>query len=137
MPMVDIRLLRDRYHHRQPGRDRRRRRLRPRPQRRASSPSKTTTPKRVSAVLELAIEDIAAVGQDELRVASFARTCQLSADLDNLDEYAINGNRPASLQSGDEVAIPDGLFKSIGVAPTDPTAIAVWADFIDASRGAP
>ena len=90
---------------------------------------KTTTPKRVSAVLELAIEDIAAVGQANFEAIlrenlSFALT-------DQLDEYAINGDRPSS-PSGDEVAIPDGLFKGIGSAPTDPTTVAVWADFIDA-----
>ena len=85
----------------------------------------TTTPKRVSAVLELAIEDVAAVGQANFEAIlrenlSFALT-------DQLDEFAINGDRPAS-PSGDEVAIPNGLFKGIGSAPTDPTTVAVWAE---------
>ena len=90
---------------------------------------KTTTPKRVSAVLELAIEDIAAIGQENFE--SILRENLSFALTDQLDEYAINGNRPAS-PSGDEVAIPDGLFKGIGTAPTAPTAIAVWADYVDA-----
>ena len=92
----------------------------------------TTTPKRVSAVLELAIEDVAAIGTENFE--SILRENLSFALTDQLDEYAINGNRPAS-PSGDEVAIPNGLFKGIGVAPTAPTAIAVWADYIDAIAG--
>ena len=90
---------------------------------------KTTTPKRVSAVLELAIEDIAAVGQANFE--SILRENLSFALTDQLDEYALNGDRPAS-PSGDEVAVPDGLFKGIGTAPTDPAAIAVWKDYVEA-----
>ena len=89
----------------------------------------TTTPKRVSAVLELAIEDIAAVGQANFE--SILRENLSFALTDQLDEYVINGDRPAS-PSGDQVAIPNGLFKGIGAAPTAPTAIGVWADYVDA-----
>ena len=81
----------------------------------------STTPHRVSATLEIRLEDIAAVG-----TASFEGVLRqnlmlaLSAQLDNL---GLNG-----AGSGAE---PQGLLPQL-TNPSDPTAVVTWAGFIEA-----
>ena len=80
----------------------------------------TATPKRVSARLELALEDIAAVGQ-----ANFESILRQNLGLvlsDQLDDQAINGNGAAPNLKG--------MFANL-TDPADPAAVAeTWERFI-------
>ena len=82
----------------------------------------TATPKRISARLELSIEDIAAVGQENFE--SILRENLSLALSDALDNQIVNGDRPDS-PSGDQVAQLEGVFSRL----TDPTAPSAVADF--------
>ena len=82
----------------------------------------TATPKRISARLELSIEDIAAVGQENFE--SILRENLSLALSDALDNQIVNGDRPDS-PSGDQVAQLEGVFSRL----TDPTAPTAVADF--------
>ena len=82
----------------------------------------TATPKRISARLELSIEDIAAVGQENFE--SILRENLSLALSDALDNQIVNGDRPDS-PSGDQAAQLEGVFSRL----TDPTAPSAVADF--------
>lgn len=75
----------------------------------------TATPKRVSARLELAIEDVAAVGQENFESALRENLALVLSD--ELDDQAINGNGTAPNLTG--------IFSRL----TDPTAPTNVADF--------
>ena len=78
----------------------------------------TATPKRISARLELAVEDIAAVGQ-----ANFEQVLRDNLSLvlsDQLDLQGLNGDGTAPNVQGLIGRLTD---------PTDPSAVATWADF--------
>ena len=82
----------------------------------------SVTPKRISARLTIQIEDIAAVGQ-----ANFESVLRENLSLalsDELDDQAINGDRPAN-PTGDQVSILNGIFKQL----TNTNAPAAVADF--------
>ena len=86
----------------------------------------TATPKRISARLELTLEDIAAVGQANFE--SILRENLALAISDELDDQAINGNGTA----------PDltGIFEAITPNPADPAAgVADFDDFVAAFAG--
>ena len=82
--------------------------------------AKTATPKRISARLELAIEDIAAVGQDNFESALRQNLSLVLSD--ELDDQGLNGNGTApNLQ---------GLFRAISTT-TGTAAGSVVNDFDD------
>ena len=84
----------------------------------------TATPKRVSARLELTLEDIAAIGQ-----ANFEAILRENLSLalsDQLDEQAINGNGTAPNLAG--------IFQRL-TDPTDPTVVADFDAFVAAFAG--
>ena len=81
----------------------------------------TATPKRVSARLELALEDIAAVGQANFE--SILRENLSLALSDELDKQAINGDGQAPNLTG--------ILQRLG-NPADPTAIADFDAFVAA-----
>ena len=86
----------------------------------------TATPKRISARLELTLEDIAAVGAENFE--SILRENLALAISDELDDQAINGNGTA----------PDltGIFEAITPNPADPAAgVADFDDFVAAFAG--
>ena len=70
----------------------------------------TAVPKRISARLELAIEDIAAVGQSNFE--SVLRQNLTLSLADELDNQIINGDRPNS-PTDDQVAILEGVFSRL------------------------
>ena len=85
----------------------------------------TATPKRISARLELTLEDIAAIGQDNFE--SILRENLALALSDELDDQAINGNGTAPNLTG--------MFERL----TDPSApaatVAAFDDFVAAFAG--
>ena len=85
----------------------------------------TATPKRISARLELTLEDIAAIGQDNFE--SILRENLALALSDELDDQAINGNGTAPNLTG--------IFERL----TDPSApaatVAAFDDFVAAFAG--
>lgn len=82
----------------------------------------TATPKRVSARLELTLEDIAAVGQANFE--SILRENLSLALSDELDDQAINGNGTAPNLTG--------MFERL-TNPSDPgAAVATFDDFVSA-----
>ena len=84
----------------------------------------TATPKRVSARLELTLEDIAAVGQQNFEsILRQNLSLALSAELDN---QAINGNGTAPNLTG--------MFQRL-TAPSDPGSIADFDAFAAAHAG--
>ncbi len=85
----------------------------------------TATPKRVSARLELALEDIAAVGQENFE--SILRENLSLALSDALDDQAINGNGTAPNLKGMFAALTDPQGTPSGVADFD--------DFVDLFAG--
>ena len=91
----------------------------------------TTTPKRIAARLELAIEDIAAVGQSNFE-AILRQNLSLALS-DQLDNYAINGVR-ADNAAGDAAAQPKGIFAQL-TDPTAPNSIANFDAFAAAHAG--
>ena len=80
---------------------------------------KQTTGHRVSARLEIALEDIAAIGTASFESA--LRTNLTMALSNQLDDYLLNG-------SGED-AIPSGILTALGNAPTAPTAVATFDSF--------
>ncbi|MDE0335620.1 MAG: phage major capsid protein, partial [Defluviicoccus sp.] len=88
----------------------------------------TATPKRVSARLELTLEDIAAVGQANFE--SILRENLSLALSDELDDQAINGDGQAPNLSGMFKALTDPSAPAAGVATFD-TFVAAFADGID------
>ncbi len=84
----------------------------------------TATPKRVSARLELTLEDIAAVGQDNFE--SILRQNLSLALSDELDDQAINGDGQAPNLTGMLQRLTD---------PSDPTAVADFDAFAAAHAG--
>ena len=84
----------------------------------------TATPKRVSARLELTLEDIAAIGQENFE--AILRENLALALSDQLDDQAINGNGTAPNLSG--------IFQRL-TDPTAPTAVAGFDDFVAAFAG--
>ena len=81
----------------------------------------TATPKRISARLELTLEDIAAVGQENFE--SILRENLALALSDQLDDQAINGNGTAPNLAG--------IFQGLA----DPTAVADFDAFVAAFAG--
>ena len=84
----------------------------------------TATPKRISARLELALEDIAAIGQDNFE--AILRENLALALSDSLDTQAINGNGSAPNLTGILQRLTD---------PTDPTAVADFDAFVELFSG--
>lgn len=84
----------------------------------------TATPKRVSARLELTLEDIAAVGQANFE--SILRENLSLALSDELDQQAINGDGAAPNLAGIFMRLTD---------PSDPTAVADFDAFAAAHAG--
>ena len=84
----------------------------------------TATPKRISARLELTVEDIAAVGQDNFE--SVLRENLALALSDALDDQAINGDGNAPNLAG--------MFSRL-TDPTAPTAVADFDAFAAAHAG--
>ena len=82
----------------------------------------TATPKRVSARLELTLEDIAAVGQANFE--SILRENLSLALSDQLDDQAINGNGTAPNLSG--------IFQGLTDPTAAPTAVADFDTFVAA-----
>ena len=85
----------------------------------------TATPKRVSARLELRLEDIAAVGQENFE--SILRENLALALSDQLDDQAINGNGTAPNLSG--------IFQGLADPTAAPTAVADFDAFVGAFAG--
>ena len=85
----------------------------------------TATPKRVSARLELTLEDIAAVGQANFE--SILRENLALALSDQLDDQVINGNGTAPNLSG--------IFQGLTDPTAAPTAIADFDAFVAAFAG--
>ena len=85
----------------------------------------TATPKRVSARLELTLEDIAAVGQSNFE--SILRENLALALSDQLDDQVINGNGVAPNLSG--------IFQALADPAAAPTAIADFDAFVAAFSG--
>lgn len=85
----------------------------------------TATPKRVSARLELALEDIAAVGQANFE--SILRENLSLALSDALDTQAINGDGTAPNLKG--------MFASLTDPTATPSGIADFDDFVDLFAG--
>ena len=85
----------------------------------------TATPKRISARLELTLEDIAAVGQDNFE--SILRENLSLALSDQLDDQAINGNGTAPNLAG--------IFQALADPTTAPSAVATFDDFVAAFAG--
>ena len=86
----------------------------------------TATPKRVSARLELTLEDIAAVGQANFE--SILRQNLSLALSDQLDDQAINGDGQAPNLSG--------MFQALTDPTAAPTAIADFDTFVGTFAGA-
>ena len=85
----------------------------------------TATPKRVSARLELTLEDIAAVGQENFE--SILRQNLALALSDELDDQAINGNGTAPNLTG--------IFQRL-TAPAAPAAnVETWTRFLAIQSG--
>ena len=91
----------------------------------------TAMPRRLSARLEISIEDIAAVGQANFE--AMLRDNLMLVMSDQLDDSVINGNRPDS-PSGDETGLIEGFLSRI-TAPTAPTTLATFDDFAAAHAG--
>ena len=85
----------------------------------------TATPKRISARLELTLEDIAAIGQANFE--SILRENLSLALSDQLDDQAINGNGTAPNLAG--------IFQGLTDPATAPTAIADFDAFVAAFAG--
>ena len=85
----------------------------------------TATPKRVSARLELTLEDIAAVGQSNFE--SVLRENLALALSDQLDDQVINGNGAAPNLSG--------IFQALADPAAAPTAVADFDAFVAAFSG--
>ena len=85
----------------------------------------TATPKRVSARLELTLEDIAAVGQSNFE--SVLRENLALALSDQLDDQIINGNGVAPNLSG--------IFQALADPAAAPTAVADFDIFVAAFAG--
>ena len=85
----------------------------------------TATPKRVSARLELTLEDIAAVGQANFE--SILRENLSLALSDQLDDQAINGNGTAPNLAG--------IFQALTDPTAAPTAVATFDDFVATFSG--
>ena len=86
----------------------------------------TATPKRVSARLELTLEDVAAVGQQNFE--AILRENQALAISDELDDQAINGDGQAPNLTG--------MFQAITPDPSAPAAgVAAFDDFVAAFAG--
>ena len=85
----------------------------------------TATPKRVSARLELTLEDIATVGQSNFE--SVLRENLALALSDQLDDQIINGNGAAPNLSG--------IFQALSDPAAAPTAIADFDAFVAAFAG--
>ena len=85
----------------------------------------TATPKRVSARLELTLEDIAAVGQSNFE--SVLRENLALALSDQLDDQIINGNGVAPNLSG--------IFQALADPAAAPTAVAGFDIFVAAFAG--
>ena len=85
----------------------------------------TATPKRVSARLELTLEDIAAVGQANFE--SILRENLALALSDQLDDQVINGNGTAPNLSG--------IFQGLTDPTAAPTAVADFDAFVAAFAG--
>ena len=85
----------------------------------------TATPKRVSARLELTLEDIAAVGQANFE--SILRENLSLALSDQLDDQVINGNGTAPNLSG--------IFQGLADPTAAPTAVADFDAFVAAFAG--
>ena len=85
----------------------------------------TATPKRVSARLELRLEDVAAVGQENFE--SILRENLALALSDQLDDQAINGNGTAPNLSG--------IFQGLADPTAAPTAVADFDAFVGAFAG--
>ena len=88
----------------------------------------TATPKRVSARIELTLEDIAAVGQANFE--SILRENLSLALSDELDDQAINGDGQAPNLSGMFKALTDPSAPATGIATFD-TFVSAFADGID------
>ena len=82
----------------------------------------TAKPKRISARLELTIEDIASVGAENFE--SILRQNLALALSDELDDQVVNGDQPNN-PSGDQVSILEGVFSRL----TNPGAPGGVADF--------
>ena len=82
----------------------------------------TATPKRVSARLELTLEDIAAVGQENFE--SILRQNLSLAHSDQLDDQAINGSGSAPNLAG--------MFNRLTDPTAAPTAVATFDSFVGA-----
>ena len=85
----------------------------------------TATPKRISARLELTLEDIAAVGQDNFE--SILRENLALALSDQLDDQAINGNGTAPNLAG--------ILQRLTDPTAAPTAVADFDAFVAAFAG--
>ena len=85
----------------------------------------TATPKRVSARLELALEDIAAVGQGNFE--SILRENLSLALSDALDDQAINGNGTSPNLAG--------MFAGLDDPSGSPSAVVKFDDFVDLFAG--
>ena len=85
----------------------------------------TATPKRISARLELSLEDIAAVGQANFE--SILRENLALALSDQLDDQALNGNGAAPNLAG--------IFQALTDPAAAPTAIADFDAFVAAFAG--
>ena len=85
----------------------------------------TATPKRVSARLELTLEDIAAVGQANFE--SILRENLALALSDELDDQSINGNGTAPNLAG--------IFQRLSDPSTAPSAVAAFDDCVAAFSG--
>ena len=85
----------------------------------------TATPKRVSARLELTLEDVAAVGQANFE--SILRENLALALSDQLDNQAINGNGTAPNLAG--------IFQGLADPTAAPTAVADFDAFVAAFAG--
>ena len=85
----------------------------------------TATPKRISARLELTLENIAAVGQDNFE--SILRENLSLALSDQLDDQAINGNGTAPNLAG--------IFQALADPTTATSAVATFDDFVAAFAG--
>ena len=85
----------------------------------------TATPKRVSARLELALEDIAAVGQENFE--SILRQNLGLALSDELDDQSINGDGAAPNLTG--------MFERLANPSAPPATVATFDDFVAAFTG--
>ena len=85
----------------------------------------TATPKRISARLELTLEDIAAVGQENFE-AILRENLSLALS-DQLDDQAINGNGTAPNLAG--------ILQRLTDPAAAPTAVAAFDDFVAAFSG--